>query len=188
MKRLLYRSIVVITLIVFLITSFVSCYQIQSDSENDYRIFCEQVKSIAPHLYDFLPKEEYEKYIVSSYWYYSDRDLFDSSYTIYLVCDYEEDLYEKEYNRLLEHFENGVGGIDVAEFNYRNITIQNFISYDALFDMISIDSIYALFDSNLKQVVYVAAFAEDDYSHVLNIPEKYLPNNFLELVEKQNNH
>lgn len=175
-----FRSVVII-LILLLITSFTSCYYLDSDKKTDYGDFCKQMKKINPYLYDFFPKEDSKDNIVSSYWYYSDYDLIDSFYTIYLACEYGEEQYKNEYERLLEHCEEGMSDIDSSEFDYSNITIQHLVSYDSIFDTVYINSIYALFDNELKQIIYVAIFNKDDYSNVLNIPEKYLPKDYLQL-------
>lgn len=166
------------------------CYYIESTNSNDYVMFYRKLEEIMPMTYSMLPALENIKNIDDIILYYSDYDLIDSYYTIYLECTFEQEQFKEEKQRLNDFVkESEVAEIaiyDSNEFNYSSIYINQDIHSDTD-DFAVIYVSYVLFDDINNKIIYVDIFEEGGIANgrSISIPEKYLPRKLLELRQQK---
>ncbi len=68
-----------------------SCYSLETVDSNEYISFLNKIKSSHPTNYGALPKLEDIGCIEEMYLYYTDKEIIDTMYTIYLNCVYGQD-------------------------------------------------------------------------------------------------
>ena len=81
---------------------FASCYHLDSEQPEDYESFRQNMQG--KYVYDLLPPLEDTDCIQEAYLFYSDWDLLDSYYTIYINCLFTEEEYQAECERITNTF------------------------------------------------------------------------------------
>lgn len=181
MKKLICSLLVLLSLCI----SLTGCYQIDSKSKTDYPDFYEKMRTVMPTTYTSLPSPESIESINDSYLYYSDYDLIDSYYTIYLECSFSDEKYETEKQRVIDdakQYDFTVYNSD--SFSYDSVYINQCIQHDSD-EFIAIDISYTLFDDENNKIIYVDSFEEGTKSEwkTSYIPEKYLPSDLIDLIK-----
>ena len=171
-------------LLVFCI-SLTSCYQIDSKSTTDYSGFYKKMSTVMPTAHSSLPNPEDIESIDDVYLFYSDYDLIDSYYTIYLECSFSSEKYETEKQRVIDdakQYDFALYNSDL--FSYDSVYINQCIEHDSN-GFIAIQISYALFDDENSKIIYVDTFEEGTKSewNTSYIPEKYLPSDLIDLIK-----
>lgn len=191
MRRIIV-SVCLVFVLLILVLSISSCIDIDTDNKNNYEEFLNVMSSRSEYIYDIIPKLD-ENAIDDLYLFYSDKDLLDSFYSIYINCCYSDEDYESELLRISSlsdkyDFDTEKSNefdldakildynIDISVYKSPIRLIQN--SY-ILFSHILCS--YILFDDNSNRVVYVMIFEKDLDGKSLNIPEIYLPKKLVKL-------
>ena len=165
--------------------SLTGCYQIDSNSTTDYPNFYKKMSTIMPTTYSSLPSPESIESIDDIYLYYSDYDLIDSYYTIYLECGFSSEKYELEKQRVIDNAKQYDFTLyDSDLFSYDSVYINQYIEYDS-YGFIAIQVSYALFDDENNKIIYVDTFEEGTKKECKTsyIPEKYLPSDLIDLIK-----
>ena len=150
-----------------------SCYHYKSDVSSDYGEFRIDMKSKAKGIYDFLPDLENEDVIKDVFMYYSDADLIDSFYTVYLNCQYSEEEYNKEKERLEKVLKGA--NVDSNSFELPSIVADEYMNGEYPYNSVYMRYSYALFDEDEFRIIYVEFFDKELNGYSTNIPEEYLP-------------
>ena len=138
-----------------------------------------------PTTHSMLPNPENIESIDDLYLYYSDYDLIDSYYTIYLECGFSSDKYETEKQRVKDYAKQyDFTLINSDFFLYDSVYINQCIQHESD-GFITIDISYTLFDDENNKIIYVDTFEEGKKSEwkTSYIPEKYLPNDLIDLIK-----
>ncbi|MBR2724767.1 MAG: hypothetical protein IKB72_04955 [Ruminococcus sp.] len=178
------KRILSIILILAVTLCFSACYKIDSNSKSDYSAFYDKMGSILPETQSMFPHPEVMESIDDIYLYYSDYDLLDSFYTIYLECSFTSESFETEKQRV--HNECGPALLNSDSFSYESEYIEQFIEQDSD-SFTNIQLSYVLFDKENNKIIYVATF-EKAYESKLktsNIPSKYLPKELNKLLDEE---
>lgn len=181
MKKL-FTALLVLSL---LCTSLTGCYKIDSKSKTDYPTFYEKMSTVMPTTYSSLPDPQDIESIDDIFLFYSDYDLIDSYYTIYLECDFSSEKYELEKQRVIDNakqYDFTLYNSDL--FSYDSVYIDQYIEYDS-YGFIAIQVSYALFDDENNKIIYVDTFEEGTKKECKTsyIPEKYLPSDLIDLIK-----
>ncbi|MDD5923735.1 MAG: hypothetical protein PUC88_02970 [Clostridia bacterium] len=154
MKRFINFLLVLSILCVFL----TGCYQIDSKSKTDYSDFYKKMRTVMPTTYAMLPLPGSMESIDDIYLYYSDYDLIDSYYTIYLECSFSDEKYETEKQRVID---------DAKQYDFTLYNSETF-SYDSVYvsqgivqdsdGFLAIQISYTLFDDENSKIIYVDTF------------------------------
>lgn len=178
------KRILSIILILVVTLCFSACYKIDSNSKSDYSAFYDKMGSLLPESQSMFPIPEAMESIDDIYLYYSDYDLLDSFYTIYLECSFTSESFETEKQRV--HDECGPSLLNSDSFSYESEYMEQYIEQDSNgFTYIHIS--YVLFDEENNKIIYVASF-EKAYESKLktsNIPQKYLPKELNNLLNEE---
>jgi len=177
--RRIHTIAVSIVSLLSMMASLTACYYCDTTQFEDYGRFREEMQKMGKQLDVFLPALESDEPVEDMYLFYSDRDLIDTYYTVYLNCRYTEEKYRQEEERI------------VLLFNDEDLLIKNSESFgmDSLMygegcfgdaDGIILDYMYVLFDEAEQQIVYIAFFDKELYGKYTNIPEKYLPKELID--------
>lgn len=174
-----------ILLVLALLCIFLSgCYEIDSNEKTDYPQFYEKMRTVMPTTYAMLPAPECIESIDDIYLYYSDYDLLDSYYTIYLECSFVPETYSTEKQRIIDEakqYDFAVYNADV--FSYDSVYIDQSIEHDSD-GLLAIQISYVLFDSENSRIIYVDTFEEGrKYEwNTAHIPDKYLPKDLIGFI------
>ena len=175
----------VLLVLLLLCTSLTGCYQIESKSTTDYPAFYEKMSTVMPTTYSSLPNPEDIETIDDIYLFYSDYDLIDSYYTIYLECSFSSEKYETEKQRVI----NNAKQYDFTLYNsnffsYNSVYINQYIEHDSD-GSVAVQVSYSLFDDENDKIIFVDTFEEGIKSEwkTSYIPEKYLPSNLIDLIK-----
>lgn len=163
--------------------SLTGCYQIDSKSTTDYPGFYKKMSTVMPTTYDSLPSPESIASIDDIYLYYSDYDLIDSYYTIYLECSFSDETYEAEKQRVIDDAKQYDFTLFNSEsFSYDSVYVNQCIQHSP-YGFIAIQISYALFDDDNNKIIYVDTFEEGTKSewNTAYIPDQYLPNELIGL-------
>jgi len=171
-------SIMVCLIIILL---FTSCYHFESEHVNEYDEFYQNMQEKNDYIYGFLPLLEDNECIDDMYLFYSDRDLLDSYYTIYLNCKYSEKEYRNEEKRITELFvDEDLLVKNSDSFDYESLMYSNLFVRDSSGIGI-MDYQYVLFSESDFRIVYITFFDKELNGKSINIPEKYLPKELVDL-------
>lgn len=186
MKKTYNLLLVILTVMVATLTC--GCYHIESSESEDYKGFLSEMETKNKSIHSFLPKLEETDCIEDMYFCYSDGDVFDSTYTVYLKCTYEADAYAKEVQRLNSEYPL-CGNSD--SFDYNAIVIEEtFELYEA--NSVEMDSgavyvryTYALYDDSTSQIIYVTTYVKGEITTFTDhVPSEYLPKAIVEWQSK----
>ncbi len=157
------------------------CYKINSNNKSDYPDFYDKLGKIMPETQSMFPSPDAMESIDDIYLYYSDYDLLDSFYTIYLECSFTSESFETEKQRV--HNECGPALLNSDSFSYESEYIEQFIEQDSD-NFTNIQLSYVLFDKENNKIIYVATFekAYESKLKTVNIPHKYLPKELNDLL------
>lgn len=150
-----------------------SCYEVNTDQKTDYTEFRNEMQKKNDFIYQVLPILNDESVVEDVYLYYSDRDLLDSFYTVYLNCIFSEEKYTLEYERLQSL--SGEEG-NILSFEYESIVFYYYMEFGSV-DMV--DFSYVLFDEDENRIVYVLIFEKGEEINIETIPKAYLPKEYL---------
>ncbi len=175
----------ILLVLLLLCVSLTGCYQIDSKNETDYQTFYEKMSTEMPTTYASLPDPQDIESINDIYLFYSDYDLIDSYYTIYLECDFSSEKYEVEKQRVIDdakQYDFTLYNSDL--FSYDSVYINQSIYHDSD-GFVSIQVSYALFDDESNKIIYVDTFEEGTKTEwkTSYIPEKYLPSDLIDLLK-----
>ncbi len=173
MKKLYWILSIVVILVLVTCLIFTGCYHIDSHDINDYDSFMSKMNH-KKHEYisKFFPKLEDTDCVNDMYLYYSDYDLLDSLYTVYLNCSYDDETYASEIQRLKNKFANYS---DSISFDYEPVVIDE-AHIDNSSQSVYIRCTYALCNEKENQIVYVSIFQKAEIDIIKdNIPNEYLP-------------
>ena len=179
------KRFTVLLVLLLLCTSLTGCYQIDSKSTTDYLAFYEKMSTIMPTSYASLPNPEDIETIDDIYLFYSDYDLIDSYYTIYLECSFSSEKYETEKQRVIDNVKQYDSTLYNSElFSYDSVYINQCIEHNSD-GFIAIQVSYALFDDENDKIIYVDTFEEGTKSEwkTSYVPEKYLPSDLIDLIK-----
>lgn len=161
-----------------------SCYYQNTDIIKEYSSFLRKIDEKDKSMYSLLPKNDKMDYIQDIYLYYSDFDMMDSMYAIYVNCLFEQNMYIKETQRILEITEQwDFVEENVDSFDYDSVVIDQVFYFDNL-NMGLMNYSYVLFDDNNSRIVYVFIFEKQLDGMSMNIPSDYLPKEIVALREK----
>lgn len=170
------RAVAVMVLLMITL-SLSGCYQIESRDQNDYAAFYQKMETVLPATYSMLPPPDAMESIDDIYLYYSDYDLLDSYYTIYLECSFAPEAYETEKQRVLEDAEQYLYACyNDNSFHYDSVYINQVVEREED-GFLAIMVCYTLFDEENGKIIYVDTFEEGRKSdwRTTYIPEQYLP-------------
>ncbi len=148
---------------------FSGCYHIDSSEIDEYKSFVSEMEDKNQEICSFIPNFDGTDYIDDVYLYYSDYDLFDSLYAVYVNCSYDE----KRYNQEIERLNLSWNSKDANKNDFGS----NAIVYESSNDVNNyIRCTYAIHDDDNYQIIYVTIFSKGDFGHIVeNIPSEYLP-------------
>ena len=179
------KLICILLILSFLCILLTGCYRIDSKSQTDYPDFYKKMSTVMPTAYAMLPAPDSMESIDDIYLYYSDYDLIDSYYTIYLECSFTSDQYEIEKQRVTDNASQYDFTLYNSEsFSYDSVYINQCIEHDSS-GFLVIQISYTLFDNKNCKIIYVATFEEGTKSEwkTSYIPDKYLPGNLVDLIK-----
>ena len=179
------KKLICVLLVLSFCISLTGCYYIDTKKEADYPDFYNKMSSIMPTAYSMLPNPEDIESINDIYLYYSDYDLIDSYYTIYLECSFSSEKYETEKQRVIDDAKQYDFTLyDSDLFSYNSVYINQCIIHDSD-GFIAIQVSYALFDDENNKIIYVDTFEEGTNIEwkTSYIPEKYLPSELIDLIK-----
>ena len=159
------------------------CAHIDTDKIEDYGSFLQTMKDMNSGEYPYLPSAEYLDCMEEVVLYYSDYDLLDSFYTIYVNCVYTPEDYKKEEQRLLELSENGSLSYDADSFCHEAIVLSKTFESDEELSVMVYD--YFLFDQDASRIVYVSLFDKELRRRHYNIPSEFLPSELVSFMEQK---
>lgn len=172
------RLLAVFLLVCGLLTG---CYEIDTHDPADYPGFYREKRTD----FEMLPAPDAIASIEDVYLFYSDYDLLDSYYTIYLACSFTPEQFEAEKQRLTDY----AGQIDFS------LTNADVFAYDSVYINQVVESSsdgflaflvsYALFDAENNRIIYVEAFEKGTNAQwkTAYIPDAYLPSDLLDLIK-----
>ena len=179
------KTLCVIAVLLLICGMLSGCYQINTHNQSDYSAFYNKMETVMPATYEMMPAPDAMESIHDIYLFYSDYDLIDSYYTIYLECTFTPEQFEIEKQRLTEcagQYDFSLSDSD--QFSYDSVCInQSITSNDDGFIAYQIS--YALFEAENNKIIYVDAFEEgrSEQLRITNIPDAYLPSDLLSLIE-----
>lgn len=159
------------------------CYFQDADNSEEYSSFLQEIEEKNDTIYSILPKNDKIDFVQDVYLYYSDFDMIDSLYSIYVNCIYEQDTYVEETQRVLEvtnQWEFVKENVD--SFDYNSIVINQYLDFDDS-QIGMMDYSYVLFDDNDYRIVYVFILEKELNGMSMNIPNEYLPKEVVSLRE-----
>ena len=116
------------------------------------------------------------------YLYFSDYDLLDSFYTIYVSCISPETEYKAEQDRILSLYNEQDHTINSDSFKYESVVFNDILQTESeVVDYLSYS--YVLFDRDESKIIYVMLFTKDDISKIDHVPSEYLPKEYLEFIQ-----
>lgn len=125
------NSFVLYLVLLLLCISLTGCYQIDSKSKTDYSDFYEKMSTVMPTTHAALPSPNCIESIDDIYLYYSDYDLIDSYYTIYLECSFSSEKYETEKQRVIDNAKQYDFTLYNSDsFSYDSVYINQCIQWD----------------------------------------------------------
>lgn len=165
---------------------FVTGYHFESTQTVEYNAFHQDMQEKNEYIYKLLPVLKDDKYIEDMYLFYSDRDLIDSYYTVYLNCRYSEKEYRTEKTRISELFESdGYLIKNSSLFNYESLMGTHRFFHDSS-DVDLMNYEYVLFSESDYRIVYVTFFDKELNGKSINIPKMYLPKELISLRNENN--
>ena len=164
---------------------FVSCPHYEVDQVEEYKEFYQKMSKSTSPIFDVFPSPENEQCIEDMYLFYSERDLLDTYYTGYLKCKYDSEEYYREEKRIKDLYTDEVLlDKNSDSFEYESLIYDDILSRDD--DGVSyLRYEYVLFIESEYRIVYVTFFDKELNGKSVNIPEKYLPK---ELVDLRNSY
>lgn len=175
----------VFSLCLLILLCLTSCYHIDSNQRSEYFVFKEKMNKSNDIIYSLLPSLESEDYIEDIYMFYSDYDLLDSFYTVYLKCKFDEKEYKDEQKRITSVFNEEEFLVkDSDSFKYPSLMYDSlFWSNEKQVDMMRYN--YALFVEDTYSIIYVAIFDKETNGKSVNVPEEYLPKELVDIRRQE---
>ncbi len=179
MKKKIKIIIPLILVLVLTLLVFHSCYHIDSSDVSDYKDFMSKMSDRNEIMYKFFPKLENTDCIDEIYLYFSDNYLFDSMYTAYVNCVYDDETYASEIKRLESRYGK------FSNYSYEDSYEYDVTEEEESFtvyashnggETTSIRYLYALRNEEENRIVYVGIFQKCEIDIIKdNIPNEYLP-------------
>ena len=173
-----YRPLLLV-LAIAIATMFFGCYYVESREFEDYNSFLTDMELKAKDIHSFLPKLENDKFVDDMYFRFTEYDIFDSTYIVYLKCTYDAETFNKELQRLKSEYPLAENS---DSFDYNAIAIEgendvyHFNSESTDNENIYAKYTYALYDESTAQIVYITIRTKGENKMLIdNIPSQYLP-------------
>ena len=173
-KKAIKIAVPLILVLCLTLLIFFGCYHIDSGNADDYAHFMSKMSDRNEIMYKFFPKLENTDCIDEVFLYYSDYDLFDSLYTVYVNCVYDDEAYASEIKRLESRYGKFSGYSYEDSYEYEVTEEEE--SFSVFGQTTNMRYLYALRNPEENRIVYVGIFQKGEIDIIKdNIPNEYLP-------------
>ncbi len=160
---------------------FTSCVYVNTTDGSEYTSLLADMKNTSKSVYSFFP-EVADDCIDDLFLYYSDYDILDSVYSIYVNCEFTKEQYNAEKERvreLMSQWENLLEE-DTDSFAFPSLSLERMLEFNNSQAGV-VRYKYVLFNEIENRIVYVMIFEKELYGKSCHIPDDYLPKELVAL-------
>ena len=169
----------VLFLIICMVVCLSGCYHVETTDTEQYNDFYQYMQAKNTSIGNNLPEPSDAFTVEDAYLYYSDWDLLDSMYTVYVNCVYTTEYYEQAKDEA--YAISRMWGDPVS--NSSSFDCESVVAppYNEIYSGGERHGTYILFDDAERRIVYVKVFDDAVKAKSKNIPEEYLPKEWREI-------